>query len=208
MSAEPAAIDSPARTLTAELGMWVFLATEVLFFGVLFAVYLITRIHHPQAFAAASQLTDLKLGCLNTVVLLTSSLTMALAALAARERRWRPCSSWLTATAALGLVFLAIKLIEYHADFDRHLVPGASFAPAGPDRAGLEQFFWTYFMTTGAHATHLLVGIGLVAVLAARARSGRSRPTATTVGVSALYWHLVDIVWIFLFPLLYLVSRA
>jgi cytochrome c oxidase subunit 3 len=208
MSAPAATVESRNPQLTAELAMWVFLATEVLFFGVLFAAYMVTRLHHPQAFAHASRLTDLKLGSLNTAVLLTSSLTMALAARAARARRWRPCGSWLTVTGGFGVTFLVLKLTEYHSDFERHLVPGAHFALAGPDQAGLQQFFLAYFVTTGAHATHLLVGIGLVATLTARAFSGRSHPTGTTVEVSALYWHLVDIVWIFLFPLLYLVSRA
>jgi cytochrome c oxidase subunit III len=208
MSAQALAENDPPSPLTAELGMWVFLATEILFFGVLFVAYLITRIHHPQAFAMASRLTDLRLGSINTAVLLTSSLTMVLGARAARERRWRPCASWLTATAALGVVFLVLKGMEYYSDFDRHLVPGVGFALSGPDRRGLEQFFLAYFVTTGAHATHLLIGIGLVAFLALRARSGRNHPSPNSVEVGALYWHLVDVVWIFLFPLLYLVSRA
>ena len=200
--------DSEARTLTAELAMWIFLATEILFFGVLFMAYLVTRLHHPQAFAAASRFTDLTLGGTNTAVLLTSSLAMALAGRAARARRWRQCAWLLAATFALGVTFLGIKATEYRADFAHHLVPGPGFSLHGPDRTGLEQFFLAYFVTTGAHAVHLLVGIGVVAVLWLRISSGRRRPHARLVEVSGLYWHLVDIVWIFLFPLLYLVSRT
>jgi cytochrome c oxidase subunit 3 len=208
MSARSAAMGVSARTRTAELGMWVFLASEMLFFGVLFFAYIMGRLHHPQAFAAASRHTNLLLGSLNTAILLTSSLTMALAARAARGRRRRPCAGLLAATFVLGLTFFALKLLEYHDDFDQHLVPGMFFSLAGADRSGLEQFFLTYFVTTGAHAVHLLVGLGLVAVLTARVLRGRAQLPARMVEVGGLYWHLVDIIWIFLFPLLYLVSRA
>jgi cytochrome c oxidase subunit 3 len=197
-----------AHVGTAELGMWVFLASEVLFFGVLFFAYIVGRLHHSQAFAEASRYTDLTLGSVNTAVLLTSSLTMALAAREARGRRRRPCALLLTATSLLGLTFLALKSLEYYHDFDAHLVPGIRFSLSGSDPAGLEQFFWTYFVTTGAHAVHLLVGLGLVAVLTVRVAHGRGRMPSHAVEISGLYWHLVDIIWIFLFPLLYLVSRT
>lgn len=206
MSARSTTLGAAAHT--AELGMWVFLASEMLFFGVLFFAYIMGRLHHPAAFAAASRHTDLLLGTINTATLLTSSLTMALAARAARGRRWRPCAGLLAATFVLGLTFLALKLLEYHDDFKQHLVPGIFFSLPGADRAGLEQFFYMYFVTTGAHAIHLLVGLGLVAVLTARTLRAGARLPARMVEVGGLYWHLVDIIWIFLFPLLYLVSRT
>jgi cytochrome c oxidase subunit 3 len=188
--------------------MWIFLASEVLFFGVLFFAYIMGRLHHPQAFAAASRHTDLLLGSINTAVLLTSSLTMALAARAARGKRWRPCAGLLAATFVLGLIFLTLKLLEYHEDFDQHLVPGVLFSLVSADRSGLEQFFLTYFVTTGAHAVHLLVGLGVVAVLTVRVIRARAQLPTEMVEVGGLYWHLVDIIWIFLVPLLYLVSRT
>jgi cytochrome c oxidase subunit 3 len=206
MSAPAAAISAPSRS--AELGMWVFLASEMLFFGVLFFAYTMGRLHHLQAFAAASRHTNLLLGSINTAVLLTSSLTMALAARDARRRRRRPCASMLGATFVLGATFLALKLLEYRDDFEQHLVPGVRFSLPGADRAGLEQFFWTYFVTTAAHALHLLIGLGLVAVLAVRVFRGHGPLPSQIVEISGLYWHLVDIIWIFLFPLLYLVSRT
>jgi cytochrome c oxidase subunit III len=194
---------------TGRLGMWVFLASEVLFFGVLFCGYTITRVHHPEAFAAASRHTDLFLGTTNTALLLTSSLTVALAARSARLHRWRQSAGLLVATFALGAAFLVLKLTEYQHDFAEHLLPGGLFGLAGPDRNGEQQFFLIYFITTGAHAIHLTVGLFtmvVLAVLALRSHGRKDREEAIELG--GLYWHLVDIVWVFLFPLLYLVSRA
>ena len=201
--------DTQQQRSASDLGIWVFLASEVLFFGALFAAYAFTRFRYPEAFAAASRLTDVALGSVNTGVLLTSSLTMALGVRAAKLGARRALIGWLAATAALGLVFLAIKGGEYYLDYMQHLVPGLNFQYAGPDSRQVELFFYLYFFTTGVHALHLVVGIGIVATVAAMAWRGAFSPGYfTPVEVGGLYWHLVDIVWIFLYPLLYLVSRA
>lgn len=193
-----------------ELGMWVFLVSEMLFFSVLFFGYLVTRVHHPLGFAAASRHTDLLIGSVNTAVLLTSSLLMALAGRSVTHGGKRSSTLLLAATAALGAVFLALKFLEYAHDAQHHLVPwhDFSFAP-GADTAGARQFFLLYFIMTGAHAVHLIVGICLVLIVIVGVARGRH--TAQLVGpveVTGLYWHLVDVVWIFLYPLLYLVSRT
>jgi cytochrome c oxidase subunit III len=209
MSGAASGLTAPRQeTENGRLGMWVFLASEVLFFGVLFCGYTITRIHHAAAFASASRHTDLVLGSINTAVLLTSSLAVALAARSARLNRWRQAAGLLAATGVLGAVFLGLKLLEYSHDFEQHLLPGAGFALTAPDAVGQQQFFLAYFVMTGAHAVHLIVGLGVMAVLAWLASRARRRPRAEVIELGALYWHLVDIVWIFLFPLLYLVSRA
>jgi cytochrome c oxidase subunit 3 len=200
---------APRAAPTGELGMWVFLATEVLFFSVLFVGYLVTRLHHPSGFALASRHTDVVIGSANTAVLMTSSLTMALAGRSLKLAGRRAAPWLLLATFALGAVFLALKLLEYSHDFQQHLVPGRSFALHGPDTSGARLFFLMYFVMTGAHAIHLMVGMTLVLIMAGAVwRGALTRRRAEPVEITALYWHLVDIVWIFLYPLLYLVSRT
>lgn len=190
--------------------MWVFLASELLFFGVLFYGYLATRLHHPLGFASGSRDTQWVIGAINTAVLLTSSLTAALAASYAKVRSWRWCRWMLGLTFTLGLTFLVLKLLEYADDYQRHLVPWLRFAASGLDPEGMRQFFLLYFVTTGAHALHLVIGLTVIAVLFVRVANGplRQGSSAREVELTGLYWHLVDIVWIFLFPLLYLVSRT
>lgn len=201
--------DARQQRSASDLGIWVFLASEILFFGVLFAAYAFTRYRYPEAFAAASRLTNVALGSINTGVLLTSSLTMALGVRAAKRGRRRALIGWLGATFALGLAFLAIKGAEYRLDYVEHLVPAVNFAYAGAHPHQVESFFYLYFVATGVHAIHLLIGIGVVAVLATMAsRRAFSQGYFTPVEIGGLYWHLVDIVWIFLYPLLYLVSRS
>jgi len=204
--------DAGQQRAVADLGIWIFLATEILFFGVLFTAYTFTRYHHPGAFAAASRLTNVVLGSSNTAVLLTSSLTMALAVRAAKLGRRRILTAWLAATLVLGLAFLVIKAIEYTLDYQQHLVPGINFTYAGPDllRAQyVELFFYLYFVATGVHALHLIIGVGVVGSIAVLAARGAfSKAYFTPVEVGGLYWHLVDVIWIFLYPLLYLVARA
>ena len=194
---------------TATLGMWVFLATEGLFFGVLFFGYIATRLRYPEAFALASRHTDLTLGTINTGVLLTSSLAMALAVRSVALRAVRVGAWLLIATVALGVTFLVLKSVEYVHDYREQLVPWLNFTFSHAERAGAQLFFYLYFVMTGAHEVHLIVGIGLVTVMLTRI--WRRRIEAASVApleVTALYWHLVDIIWIFLYPLLYLVSRT
>jgi len=190
------------------LGMWAFLLTEVMLFGGLFLGYAVYRWSFPEAFAEASHHLDVWLGSINTAVLIGSSLTMALAVHSAQTNDRRGLTRFLLLTILLGLVFLGIKGTEYLHKFEEHLVPGASFAYPGPHARHAQLFFSFYFGMTGLHAFHMLVGIGLLAVLAWRARRGRfSADYYAPVELIGLYWHFVDIVWIFLFPLLYLLGR-
>jgi cytochrome c oxidase subunit 3 len=201
--------DPQQQRKASDLGMWVFLATEILFFGALFVAYTATRLHDPQAFAIASRLTNLTLGSINTAILLTSSLTMALAVRATKLGLRDAAIAFLLATAVLGVAFLGIKFTEYYLDWRDHLVPVIDFAHAGPHAGGVENFFYLYFFMTGVHSIHLIIGIVTVLTLALLARRGDFSPDYfTPVELGGLYWHLVDIVWIFLYPLLYLVARS
>jgi cytochrome c oxidase subunit III len=193
----------------ALLGMWVFLATEIMFFGGLFAGYTAYRFHYGAAWAEASRHLNVALGAINTAVLLTSSLTMALAVRTAQTTGRRlPMVAWLLTTAALGVVFLGIKGFEYLEKVEAHLVPGASFAWPGDHAAAAGMFFYFYFALTGLHALHMIGGVTVVLVISTLAWRGRFQPeTHTPLEVTGLYWHFVDIVWIFLFPLLYLISH-
>ncbi len=200
--------DMAQQREAATLGMWVFLATEVLFFGGLFAAYMLYRVWYPGTFGDASRTLDITLGTVNTMVLITSSLTMALAVRAAAADQRRALLAFLIVTMVLGLVFLGIKGVEYLHKFEEHHVPGLGFHFEGraPERANL--FFSLYFAMTGLHALHMVIGIGLMTVILVMAwRGAFSKTWHTPVEVSGLYWHFVDIVWIFLFPLLYLVDR-
>jgi cytochrome c oxidase subunit 3 len=191
----------------ANLGMWVFLATEILFFGGLFAGYTVYRAAYPEAFREGSHHLDLRLGAINTVVLITSSLTMALAVHRAQEGRRRALIRFLLLTLALGMVFLGIKGTEYVHKYEEALVPGSRFSYSGSHAGQVQLFLIFYFVMTGLHAFHMLVGIGLLGVLAFLAWRGHfSAHYYTPVDTSGLYWHFVDIVWIFLFPLLYLLG--
>jgi cytochrome c oxidase subunit III len=201
--------DAEQQRTASNLGIWIFLATEILFFGVLFAAYAITRVRYPEAFAAASRLTNLPLAGTNTAVLVTSSLTMALAVHAARLGERRALVVWLGLTVALGSAFLAIKAVEYRFDFLEHLVPVLDFRYTGPQPDQVELFFYLYFFITGVHALHVLIGIGCIATIAVMASRAVFSPAYfTPVDVTGLYWHLVDVIWLFVFPILYLVSRS
>ena len=192
----------------ASLGMWIFLATEVMFFGGMFLGYTIYRLLYADAFAAASNHLELWLGALNTTILLLSSFTMASAVYHAALGRERALRISLVLTIALGATFLGIKFYEYHQKFEELLVPGASFAFPGPFSAPAEIFFSFYFAMTGMHAVHMIIGIGLLGnLLLGAQRSRYSSGYFTPVELVGLYWHFVDIVWIFLFPMLYLVGR-
>jgi cytochrome c oxidase subunit 3 len=192
----------------ATLGMWVFLVTEILFFGGLFAAYTVYRNWYPEAFAAASHELDVALGTINTAVLITSSLTMALAVHAAQVGQRRLLLMFLAATTLLGAVFLGIKGIEYYHKFVEHHVPGAGFVFEAAHAQHAEIFFSLYFVMTGLHALHMIIGIAIMSVMMWISWRGAITPDYySPIEISGLYWHFVDIVWIFLFPLLYLLGR-
>jgi len=194
---------------STHLGMWAFLITEVMFFGALFFAYAIYRFSYPHAFAEGSHHLDVLLGGVNTVILISSSLTMALAVSTSSQGKNKPTAFFLILTVVLGLAFLGIKAVEYTHKFHEHLVPGAHFAPHGAhDAQHMEIFFGLYFAMTGMHAIHMVIGAFLLSGLAIMALRGKfSKDYYSPVELSGLYWHFVDIVWIFLFPLLYLIGR-
>jgi cytochrome c oxidase subunit III len=195
---------------TATLGMWVFLATELMVFGGLFTGYAAYRYQYPREFDAASRELNIVFGGVNTVVLLTSSLTMALGVWAAQLGRRRLLVWMLVATAALGTLFLIIKFFEYREDYEKNLVPGLAFDPAAwraheCNPRHVQLFLMFYYIMTGLHAVHLIIGIGLIGILAVMAGRGSFGPVYySPVEVGGLYWHFVDVIWIFLLPLLYL----
>jgi len=194
---------------SASLGMWAFIATEVMFFGGLFMAYIAYRYSYPDAFTAASRRLEELLGGINTAVLLTSSLTMALAVHAAQTGRRKPLAAFLLITLLLGVVFMGIKALEYYHEYEEGLIPAFNFTYAGADAQKVQLFFVLYFLMTGLHAIHLTIGIGVLLVVALLAWRGRFPPErATPVEIVGLYWHFVDIVWVFLFPLLYLIAGA
>jgi cytochrome c oxidase subunit 3 len=224
--------DAVQQHEAATLGMWAFLATEVLFFGGIFCGYTVYRFRNDAAFALGSH--DLKewLGALNTAVLLCSSLTMAMAVRASHRNESKPLGRYLIATCLLGLAFLGIKAVEWTQDYHEGLMPNIRWGPAywtgeeGMHRyeviteaaakanmptgimvGRVELFFVFYFIMTGLHGLHMLIGAGMVFGLIVLVLRGRFGPRhANTVEMIGLYWHFVDIVWIFLFPLLYLVK--
>lgn len=197
---------------SAKLGMWVFLITEILLFSALFVAYAVYRQQHPEVFAAASGTLNQMWGTINTIVLLTSSLTVALSIHYIKQDKVKQCVYYLLATVALAAGFMVIKYIEYSTKFEHGVFPGAAFDPHGAqyehlaDVAAAPQFFSLYFVMTGLHGLHVLVGMLVIGVLAFMTWRGRfSSAWYTPVELAGLYWHLVDIVWIFLFPLFYLI---
>jgi cytochrome c oxidase subunit III len=198
---------------TAALGMWVFLVTEVMFFGGLFTAYTVYRTLYPAAFADASHHLSMPMGAVNTAVLLCSSLTMALAVHFAQIGRRKATVISLLATMLLGAGFLAIKAAEWNLEYHEGLIPGGLFTYVSPDPANIsaeqvQLFFVLYFAMTGLHALHMIIGLGLMSVLAFHAWRGRySEDYFSPIENGGLYWHFVDIVWIFLFPLLYLIGK-
>jgi cytochrome c oxidase subunit 3 len=200
--------DAEQQREASSLGMWVFLVTELLFFGGLFAGYTIYRWKFPLGFMEGSHHLDIRLGGFNTVVLITSSLTMALAVHAAQLGRRKLLVTMLLCTMVLGAGFLGIKIFEYGHKYAEHLVPGINFAVKGPRANEVFVFLSFYFGMTGMHALHMIVGLGIMTVLVIQSVRGRfSSAYYTPVEISGLYWHFVDIIWIFLFPLLYLIGR-
>lgn len=193
---------------TALSGMWLFLATELLFFGGMFFIYAVYRSAHPAGTAEASRHAELAIGTVNTVLLLTSSAVFSYGLTCARQGRNRALSWASVITAGIGAVFLLLKGYEWMQDFDKHLFPGPGFAIAGPDMGGAELFWCFYFIATALHGLHMAVGIGLVCWIAWTARRGRySASYHTPVEVVGLYWSFVDMVWLVLYPTIYLAGR-
>jgi cytochrome c oxidase subunit III len=208
------------------LGMWAFLITEVMFFGGLFLAYILYRSNYSHEFAVASNSLNVTMGFINTLVLICSSLTMALGVYFSQVGNRRLLIVFLLLTMGLGLTFLVIKGFEYHEKYVEHHVPvrfatyefkwephaaegaGGLEASAQPvDTGHVEMFFWLYFAMTGVHALHMIIGLGILTTLVIMARRGRFTPDYhSPIELSGLYWHFVDIVWIFLFPLLYLIG--
>ncbi|HEY3964985.1 MAG TPA: cytochrome c oxidase subunit 3 family protein [Planctomycetaceae bacterium] len=201
--------DLPQQREADEMGMWIFLCTEIMFFGGLFLAYTIYRTQDEAAFAAASHELDLFWGTVNTAVLMTSSLTMALAGHAAEASRRKQTAFLLLATLVLGSVFIGIKGQEYYHKYLHGLMPlwGLPFEWQGTSRGHAELFFDLYFLMTGVHALHMLIGLGILVVLIVNAsRGGLLGEFSAPIHITGLYWHFVDIVWVFLFPLLYLIG--
>jgi cytochrome c oxidase subunit 3 len=248
--------DLGQQHLSTTLGMWTFLATEVMFFGGLFLAFALYRYYYPVEFSEAAQWLNVPLGGLNTVVLLTSSLTMALAVRAAQLAQRKTSVYYLIATMLLGLVFLGIKAVEWTEDYHQHLIPGINFRWTGPppkyaeknqqaaarrraaeaaaERPGespgivspqrepgyreemslapesgrAQMFFVLYFFMTGLHALHMIIGVVVVAVIAYLNWIGwLSGAGSQQIDVVGLYWHFVDIIWVFLYPILYLIGH-
>ena len=198
--------DMEQQRETGTLGMWAFLITEVLFFGGLFLAYLVYRTRYPEVFAQASQELNVLLGGINTIVLLSSSLSVALAVHAAQEGKKKAILNYLWFTLACGFAFLIIKAFEYHHKFEHHLIPGKDFHFTGSVGDQAQLYFSLYFMMTGIHALHMIIGFGLLIWLMSRVqRNHFSTEYYGPIEIFGLYWHFVDIVWIFLYPLLYLI---
>jgi cytochrome c oxidase subunit III len=207
------------------IGMWVFLAQEIMFFGGLFLAYMLYRYKYPMAFAVGSNHLDIRLGTFNTIVLILSSLTMAVAVYYAQTGVRRLQVIFLVLTMILGATFLGVKAVEYHDKYVHNLLPVSSGVikgypgfhwneeedgrlPPNVTQQQVQLFYWIYFAMTGLHALHMIIGIGILAYLIYFAWRGRYSPEYhAPVEISGLYWHFVDIVWIFLFPMLYLLGR-
>ena len=201
---------NPQQQLDAgKLGMWLFLATEILLFGGLFCSYIVYRTIHPEVFLNAHHFLDVKWGAINTVVLLFSSLTVALAIRSAQLGNQGKIKLYLVITIACAAAFLVVKYIEYSAKFAHGLLPGEAFtavSPALPNPDQAHIFFGIYFLMTGLHGIHVVIGMGVLAWMLLRTQRGEFGPHYyAPIELGGLYWHLVDVIWIFLFPLLYLI---
>ena len=201
--------DSAQQKDASTLGMWIFLITEIMFFGGMFLAYTIYRNAYPNAFAVASSSLNEIIGAVNTGVLLCSSFTMVLAVRAAQLGQRKAVMTFLVLTLILGTAFLVIKGFEWNTKFQEHHVPGPTFHLAGTAMQGQAQLFFSlYFAMTGLHALHMIVGVGLLSFLLYKTYKGTyTAEYMTPIDIVGLYWHFVDIIWIFLFPLLYLIDR-
>ncbi|MCZ6704519.1 MAG: cytochrome c oxidase subunit 3 family protein [Bacteroidetes bacterium] len=211
----PHFVSSEQQFDAAKMGMWLFLVTEILLFSGMFVAYTVFRIWYPEVFSHSAELLDWRLGGLNTIVLLASSLTVAMGVHYAQTNERKKLVRALILTICFAAVFMIVKYFEYTGKFAHGVFPGVNFDPhgtaGGHDYAAYNipfaaQFFSIYFVMTGVHGLHVLIGIGLFSWIVIRANKGHfSSEYYTPVEITGLYWHLVDIIWIFLFPLLYLI---
>jgi cytochrome c oxidase subunit 3 len=203
--------DLEHQKATSTFGMWLFLVTEIMFFGGMFAVYLIYRLSYYNAWVAGSRTMEIQYGAANTAVLICSSLTMVMAVHFAKLGNRKLTGIFLVLTLILGLSFLGVKAVEYHGHWVHHEFPGASFHfehQGNYDPRQVQMFFSLYFAMTGMHALHMIIGAGLLTwLLIFNARGRFSAEYNSPVEIVGLYWHFVDLVWIYLFPLLYLISH-
>jgi len=191
----------------AKLGVWLFLCTEILMFGGLFVGYIIYHGIYPEMFAEGAKHLDWRLGALNTLVLLTSSYTMASGIHYAQKNERQKSLMALGITVLCGFIFLVIKYIEYHHKFELGLLPGKYFSFEGAEHSNLAMYFSFYFLMTGLHGTHVVAGMCLILWVLKRTAKGEfNSEFYTPVEGVGLFWHLVDLIWIYLFPLLYLVG--
>jgi cytochrome c oxidase subunit 3 len=208
-------VSSEQQFDAAKMGMWLFLITEILLFSGMFVAYTVYRSWHPEVFELSAQLLDWRLGGLNTIVLLGSSFTVALSIHFIQQDNQRALLINLILTFLCALTFLVVKYFEYSSKFEHGVFPGAAFDPHGVSHGHdyaefnvpyAPQFFSIYFVMTGIHGFHVVVGMGVFTWITIRALKGHfSSAYYTPVELAGLYWHLVDIIWIFLFPLLYLI---
>lgn len=190
---------------TETMGMWIFLVTEIMFFGALFVAFTVYRMYYPQAFGEGSAGMNILLGSINTAVLISSSFTMALAVHSAEIDSQRLLKACLIITMLLGCVFLVLKFTEYYQHYQEHKLPGFWFEYSGSSAGKVQMFFVFYYFMTGLHALHMLIGIGVLLVILGRAMAGSfSGGYSMPVAIAGLYWSFVDIIWVFLFAIFYL----
>ena len=200
-------VDSDQQFESSKFGMWIFLVTEILMFGGLFVAYIIYRSWHPDLFYLAAKELDTALGATNTVVLIASSLTIALAIRAVQLDKIKAAINYMAATVALAGTFMVIKYFEYTDKFAKGIYPGAGYTYDGIAHDMAANFFSIYYMMTGLHGIHVVIGMGLITWMIIKAKKGAVHSGYyTPVENTGLFWHLVDIIWIFLFPLLYLID--
>ncbi|MGD8427305.1 MAG: cytochrome c oxidase subunit 3 family protein [Balneolaceae bacterium] len=200
-------VDAEQQFDSAKMGMWIFLVTEILFFGGLFAAYAVFRILHPELFVEASKELNTVWGTVNTLVLIGSSLTVAMAIKSAQLNQKKNIAINLGITIVLACIFMVIKYFEWEHKFSLGIYPGASYTFTGIDNPHASVFFSLYYLMTGLHGIHVIVGIGIMSWLLRRSLKGDfDSEYYTPVEIAGLYWHLVDIIWIFLFPLFYLID--
>ena len=191
----------------SKMGMWIFLVTEILFFGGLFAAYIIYRAWYPELYIMASSQLNTTMGAINTGVLILSSLTMALSIWSAQNNDRKKTTIFLAVTIICAIIFMIIKYFEYTHKFHLGIFPGAYYTFTGIDHVKAPQFFSIYYMMTGLHGIHVIIGVGLMIWLVIKnQKQAFSSSYYTPIEIVGLYWHVVDIIWIFLFPLLYLID--